>query len=97
MKEKKFDEKVVKIQNKAFDKIDNILDKNLDKMDSDVLSNNLKVIGLASKMVNDYNVAKRIQNSQSIRVFGMISEDKSELKKYIEISMPQTLLTPKKR
>ena len=47
--------------------------------------------------LRDREISKRIENGQYIRVIALISNDKDERKKYMEITMPNVkLLTEKK-
>ncbi len=86
------DQQADDMQVKAFTRMQTILDSARGSIDSEELNDELKTINLAAKMVNNYQLMKRISQSHQIRVFTYITnKDPEQMKKYIEISMPQMI------
>ena len=79
------------MQKKAFQRMTDILNSKRGTLESSELQDELATLNLATKMVSNYQVMKRISQSHQIRVFSFITTNEDERKKYIELAMPQMI------
>lgn len=61
----------------------------VDTLDKDTTINLHNKARLAMSFTREFNVSKRAVESNYIRVFRMMAEDKKELKKYIKAALPK--------
>ena len=83
--EKELDKEIKEITDK---KVLDFMKLNPDKIDQDTFNNLLQQTKVGMIFVRDREMMKRISQGQYIRVFNLISGDKEELQRYVEISMP---------
>jgi len=88
----KLDTQTDEMQKKAFQRMSDILNTKRGSLDSEELNDELKMLNLATKMVNNYQLMQRISQSHQIRVFSFISTSEEERKKYVELAMPNMII-----
>lgn len=88
----KLDDQADEMQKKAFERMSQLLNAKRGDIDGEELRNELLTLNLATKMVNNYQMMKRISQSHQIRVFSFITTNEEERKKYIELAMPQMIV-----
>jgi len=79
------------IKTRVQDLVVEMLDTDFSNIDRDEFSMKSEATKIAMVHLRDLDMAKRISQGQNIRVFNIISDNKDQLKKYIEISMPQVI------
>ena len=84
-------DKVDYIKNRVQDMVIEMLDTNFAEVDRDEFMMKTDATKIAMVHLRDLDMAKRIAQGQNIRVFNIISDNKDELKRYIEISMPNVV------
>jgi predicted aldo/keto reductase-like oxidoreductase len=85
-------EKETKIMENCEDILMSINTKNIDSINMEVFQKRMNYVKTASGYVQAREVMRRISQSQQIRVFTLVTENPEEMKKYIEVSMPQMLI-----
>ena len=91
MKAKQTDDKVEYIKSRVQDLVIEMVDTNFSDIDREEFSMKADATKIAMVHLRDLDMAKRIAQGQNIRIFNVISDNKEELKRYIEISMPQVI------
>ncbi len=87
-KETNIDIEVKEITNK---KVLEFMKVNPEKVDLDTFRARLEQVKLGMVFVRDREMMKRISQAQYIRVFNLVANDKDELQRYVEISMPEVI------
>ena len=84
-------DKVGYIKNRVQDLVIEMVDTDFSDINRDEFTMKADATKIAMVHLRDLDMAKRISQGQNIRVFNIISDNKEELKKYIEVSMPQVI------
>lgn len=92
-----WERRVKKHRDKMMDRLDKLYAKNLSSPKNLQQANiELRMIDISAKIVNQFELSKRIGKSQEIRIFNLISSSPEEMKSYVEATMPIALLSKKK-
>ena len=85
------EDRTLYIKKRVQDLVIDLIDSDFKKIDQQQFIMKSDATKLAMNHLRDIDLAKRISAGQNIRIFNIISEDKEQLKRYIEISMPQII------
>ncbi len=88
-------EREIEIREITDKKVLEFMKLNPDKVELDSFRAKLEQAKLGMVFTRDREMMKRISQGQQIRVFNLISTDKAEMQRYIEVSMPEVI--PKKQ
>ena len=72
-------------------KVLEFMKENPEKVDLETFRAKLEQAKLGMIFVRDREIMKRISQGQHIRVFNLVSNDKDQLQRYVEISMPEII------
>lgn len=87
----------IKIRQKTEKIVLDVLELNPKLTPDNIFEKKTQQAKIGMVFLRDREISKRIENGQYIRVIALISNDKDERKKYMEITMPNVkLLTEKK-
>ena len=81
----------IEIRKITDDKVLEFMKTNPDKIEQDTYNNMLQQVKVGMIFVRDREIMKRISQGQNIKVFNLISTDKEQLHRYVEISMPEII------
>ena len=72
-------------------KVMSFMKANPGTVDQNKFDNMKEQVKAGMNFVRDREISKRISQSQHIRVYNLVSTDKDQLHRYIQISMPEVL------